>query len=633
MVRAYRREIHANGKVLKLSGWDGHRFCPGPFPLLAVLVMLLVMTAFALMPTATDIPGSNVPLAGNLPASLILFSVPSGSGSDSAAPVLPVLPQATVDLTMPTQNGTIRNVKAGDATGLQGAINAATCGDTIVLSAGSTYSGNFTIPATSCSGWIEIVTSSLTNLPPSGNRVGPGNTANMAKISTPNVSAAIQFLPGASHWRLIGLEISTSYVSTGNVVYNLVSAGLQADGSTSITVQSQLPAYLIFDRIYIHGLPTTNTKRAIQMDSQAVAVVDSYCDEIHYNANDSQCFASWNGTGPYLIQNNFIQAGAEDILFGGADPAIANLVPSDISIVGNTIQKNQSWRGEAAPYNWVIKNLVELKNAQRVLLDGNVIQYIWSAGQVGFAVLLTPRNQNGNCSWCSVNDVTVTHNLIQHAAQGIEIAGSDSNNPSLPSARVLVQNNVLDDINSANWSGHGWAFELMTSTTTTSPHDITIDHNTFFPDQTDLYLGDSSTIPNMKFTNNLGNYGLYGIFGNGVGSGALALSAFTPGYVYGDIVFITANGGSVGTYPPGTFWNTQAGAQFTNFASANYQLLSSSPYHNAGSDGKDIGVWDWTCLHNDSAAALAGKFVPSAGCSTSRNLLPQPPTFLNAVVQ
>ena len=284
-----------------------------------------------------------------------------------------------------------------------------------------------------------MVSSALASLPASGKRVGPANVAKMPRISTPNVSPAIQFLPGSNHWRLIGLEITTSYVSTGNTVYCLVTAGLQSDGATAVSALAQLPAYLIFDRIYIHGLPTTNTKRGIQMDTQSIGIVDSYCDEIHYNGNDSQCFASWNGAGPYLIQNNFIQAGAEDVLFGGADPSIASLVPSDITIIGNTIQKNLAWRSAAAPYNWVIKNLVELKNAQRVLLDGNVIQYIWAAGQVGFAVLLTPRNQDGTCPWCVVQDVTITHNLIQHASGGTEMAGSDNNNPSLPSARVLVR--------------------------------------------------------------------------------------------------------------------------------------------------------------------------------------------------
>jgi len=112
------------------------------------------------------------------------------------APTQPTLPQNTVSLTLPTQGSStcpnlttgsncIRNVPAGDATNLQNAINAATCGDTIVLVAGSTYSGNFTIPSTSCSGWIVVESSALASLPSSGTRVGPSNVSNMATNSIP----------------------------------------------------------------------------------------------------------------------------------------------------------------------------------------------------------------------------------------------------------------------------------------------------------------------------------------------------------------------------------------------------------------------------------------------------------------
>lgn len=459
----------------------------------------------------------------------------------------------------------------------------------------------------------------------------------MATISSPNATTVIHFLPNSNHWRLVGLEVTTSYVSTVNTSETLVTLGLQSDNSTAISVQSQLPASIIFDRIYIHGLSNSNSLRGIEMDAQGIAVVDSYCDEIHSNGQDSQCFASWNGVGPFLIQNNFIQAGAEDIMFGGADPSITNLVPSDITVVGNVIQKNLAWRTEAAPYNWVIKNLIEFKNAQRVLLDGNVIQYIWAQSQSGTAIPLTPRNQEGNCPWCSVNDITITHNLIRHAGNGIAIAGGDTDpapsGPSLPTARVLIQNNVLDDISSANWGGDGRTFFITSSVSAPTAYDITFDHDTAFPNVTDLFVGDSGTVGNTAFSNDLWNYGNYGVIGTNTAVGVVTLSSYIPLYTWRDIIFVTGNGTSDGNvWPSNTFWTTPSGAQFTNFAAGNYQLLATSPYHAAGTDGQDIGVWDWTCLNYDSAAALAGTFVPNAGCASS-NDLPLPPTGLTATVQ
>ena len=61
-------------------------------------------------------------------------------------------------------------------------------------------------------------------------------------------------------------------------------------------------------------------------------------------------------------------------MFGGADPSIQNLVPSDIEIVGNHFNKPLAWQD---PQGYVIKNLFELKNARRVLVEGNVFENNW----------------------------------------------------------------------------------------------------------------------------------------------------------------------------------------------------------------------------------------------------------------
>ncbi len=47
---------------------------------------------------------------------------------------------------------------------------------------------------------------------------------------------------------------------------------------------------------------------------------------------------------PYRIINNFLEGAGENILFGGVDPAIANLVPSDIEVSRNHIYKPVAWR-------------------------------------------------------------------------------------------------------------------------------------------------------------------------------------------------------------------------------------------------------------------------------------------------
>ena len=53
---------------------------------------------------------------------------------------------------------------------------------------------------------------------------------------------------------------------------------------------------------------------------------------------------------------NYLEAAAENIMFGGAPPYIQNLVPSDIVVRRNHLTKPLAWRTQ----NWLVKNLFEL---------------------------------------------------------------------------------------------------------------------------------------------------------------------------------------------------------------------------------------------------------------------------------
>ncbi len=198
--------------------------------------------------------------------------------------------------------------------------------------------------------------------------------------------------------------------------------------------------------------------------------------------------------GPFRIINNQLEATGENILFGGVDPSVPNLVPTGIEVRRNTITKPLAWRNpvvgapaslsgsdagtggslsagthyfkvvalmetgplvahslasseaavsvsgsrsarltwsgvaganryriyrgtasggqsryletptsatsftysgageqwgapETSATVWTVKNLIELKNAQDVIFDGNIIENIWAAGQFGYAIV------------------------------------------------------------------------------------------------------------------------------------------------------------------------------------------------------------------------------------------------------
>src|SRR4029077_15421303 len=97
--------------------------------------------------------------------------------------------------------------------------------------------------------------------------------------------------------------------------------------------ESQIPHGLGLDRLYVHGSdPVQGLRRAIALNSASTVITGSYIVDVKDGGGDSPGICGWNGPGPFTVTNNYVEAAAENILFGGADPAVPKLVPSDITI-------------------------------------------------------------------------------------------------------------------------------------------------------------------------------------------------------------------------------------------------------------------------------------------------------------
>src|SRR5262245_32983176 len=100
---------------------------------------------------------------------------------------------------VPPTGKTIAVPAGGD---FQDVINQGLHGVVITLQAGATYTGNFTLPAKTGSGWIIIRTSAPDSaLPPLGQRINPNFASALPKILTPGPEAALVALDGAHHYR------------------------------------------------------------------------------------------------------------------------------------------------------------------------------------------------------------------------------------------------------------------------------------------------------------------------------------------------------------------------------------------------------------------------------------------------
>ena len=435
---------------------------------------------------------------------------------------------------------------------LTSALKDASCGDVILVQAGATFKGPITLPAKNCDAahWITIRTSAPdSSLPGEGTRLTPcyagvsslpgrptyscSSPKNvMAKIEIASGGGAITAAPDADHYRIIGLEV-TRQAGTG-VAFGLVSLSA-AD-------------HLIFDRVWIHGTALDETTRGIYLgDSTSVAVVDSYLNDFHCisltgSCTDAQTINGGNSflpTGPYKIVNNFLEAAAENILLGGSN---GSTVPADIEIRRNHMFKPMTWMPGAPNFigkSFIVKNLFEIKNAERLLLEGNVMENSWGGfSQQGWGIVITPRG-----SWAATRDITIRYNTISHVGAGFQICATQDQLSdrtwvdSLASERLSIHDVTVNDMSAQTYTGNGVGFQISSAFTVNPPlNSLTINHVTMLTDpvHTLMIIGSSRQNPvlpfDITFTNNLAVAGQYSVWSTGgtIGAGVRTRSQTTP---------------------------------------------------------------------------------------------------------
>ncbi|MEP6618253.1 MAG: Ig-like domain-containing protein [bacterium] len=495
---------------------------------------------------------------------------------------LAALPQVYLNTAAPPApdvGGVIISVNAGG--NLQNALNSAQPGDVIALANGASFTGNFILPNknTTSTKWITIRPQNLTGMPAQGARMTPtvAATVNLPKILSNTNLGAIATAPGAHHFRIIGVEVTFAPGVTVNT--GLVRFG--DDGGNGQTTIASIPHDLVLDRSYVHGAPTAQARRGLALNSASSAVIDSYLSDFHeVNGTDAQAIMGWNGPGPFKITNNYLEGSAENILWGGSDPGVPNLVPSDIEIRGNHFYKPPAWKGV-----WLVKNLYESKNSQRVLIEGNLFENNWQDGQVGTAIALKTSNV-GACPWCVTQDYTFRYNLVRNIGGAIVVSGSPDNAfPDIHARRLTFTDNVFQNINaSAQFDGAGYGVLVNGD-----PSDVTIANNTIMsPTNSALFFSGGAIAPRLTMRDNVVHGGSLGIKGSGTVAGSPTLAAFSPtGYFIGNVMVIASGAG----YPTANFFpTTTTTVGFSNLGTNDFRLTSSSTYKGRSSEGRDPGA-------------------------------------------
>jgi len=115
---------------------------------------------------------------------------------------------------------------------------------------------------------------------------------------------------------------------------------------------------------------------------------------------------------------------------------------------------------------------------------------------------------------------------------------------------------------------------------------LVIEHNTHFQvGNTMVFYGQQTS--GFVYRNNITRLSGYGIFGDGVGSGKAALTAYCPGYEFLSNIII---GASKADYPGNNFYpRTMSEVGFVDFARGDFKLNLTSPYKNRGTGRRDPG--------------------------------------------
>ena len=431
------------------------------------------------------------------------------------------------------------SVTLGARADITAALRSSRGGAVVCLTAGATY-GPFELPVRvrGDTGWIVLRTH--TSLPGEGTRVRPSTARSLAKVvQTANGEPALTTGAGASRYMVQGLEIATG--PDVRKTFALVALG---NGGKEQDTMDEVPQRLILSQMFIHGSATGEMQRCIYLNSGATAIVDSWISDCHGKGYDSQAISSINGPGPHLVRNNYLEGAGENVMWGGATPSIPGMVAADITFQRNHVYTPIAWKGR-----WTKKNLLELKNAVRVLIEDCVFDGSWTDGQIGAALLFKSINDQGNCNWCRTTDVTVRRSYITHAAGGIVFSGAESYNGGkvdTAARRFLIQDVVFDSLNIAPYTGGGRAVQI-----TGGASDIVFERTVIAGNvRNAMVLDKSRPASRTAFRNNVWTHGDYLATSDGSGIGLPSLNAGLPGFAWQRMTIVRR--ASVNPLPPGT---------------------------------------------------------------------------------
>jgi hypothetical protein len=197
----------------------------------------------------------------------------------------------------------------------------------------------------------------------------------------------------------------------------------------------------------------------------------------------------------------------------------------------------------------------------------------WVMGQDGTAILFTTRADNGKET--IIEDIDFYNNVVKGSSNALNILGEEGSGGK----RLVIRNNIFEDINSKKWGGNGF---FMKSTTWDG---VLIENNTIIQDG-NITTAYGNPLRKFVFRNNIIFHNEYGFTGDNMGIGKPTLLKFFPDAIVTNNIIIGGKPEILGErnfYPSSL---EQIG--FNNLK--DYSLRTDSKYLTKGVGGKQIGA-------------------------------------------
>jgi hypothetical protein len=435
-------------------------------------------------------------------------------------------------------------------------------------------------------------------------------------------------------------NISGNVVTVTPALPYIPVAGESAYSSTVIL--GLTARYNVFTRPHSHRtaniLPTPTGSLATPSTTGGTLSAGTYGYRVNARVSTAQALISNSGaaaqvtatttgsTGSVTVTWNTV-AGASSYAVYGRTPngqTMYWIVNAPTTTFTDTGSAGTSGSVVTSGDKWQVKNTFELKHARNVLIENNLIENSWQAGQSGPCVVFTGSQQGATSHSSVIRDLTFRNNEVRNCAQMMQISGTDTlAHESARSGGFNIYNNLFHDIGDP----YGWTNAFILSgggggsrqTPDRAPFNVTINHNTmhFVPSgpTTALHVdychgwpagvtpSHESISPNTLITNNIwynGQYGLVSVSSatancqSGNTTGRLGNPPFGAGSLVSTNVI---PGGNCSQYTANTV-NTQCptvasieSVTFTNTTTLQgFEVKSTSPYYNAATDGTSIGA-------------------------------------------